>query len=65
MTYNIFLASYTCPNGLGVGAIDRSDPFKHVLDPYCILEVLRKIFMDKVWAIRPQKLAKNDIVLAF
>ena len=40
--------TYTCPNGSGVGAIDRSDPFEHVFDPYFILEVPRKIFMDKV-----------------
>ena len=40
--------TYTCPNGSGVGAIDRSDPFEHVFDPYCTLEVLRKIFIDEV-----------------
>ena len=39
---------YTCPNGSGVGAIDRSDPSEHVFDPYSILEVLRKIFTDEV-----------------
>ena len=40
--------TYTCPNGSGVGAIDRSDPLEHVFDPYCIVEVLRKIFRDEV-----------------
>ena len=40
--------TYTCSNGSGVGAIDRSDPFEHVFDPYCILEFLRKIFMGTV-----------------
>ena len=40
--------TYTYPNGSGVGAIDGSDPFKHAFDPHCILEVLRKIFMDEV-----------------
>ena len=34
--------TYTCPNGSGVGAIDRSDRSEHVSDPYSILEVLKK-----------------------
>ena len=56
-----FLGYFTCPSGSGVGAIDRSDPSKHVFDSYCILEVLRKIFMDRVWAIPPQKSAQNTV----
>ena len=60
-----FVGYFTCPSGSEVGAIDRSDPSKHVFDPYCTLEVLRKIFMDRVWAILPQKSAKNGIFLAF
>ena len=40
--------TYTCPNGSGVGAIDRPDPFKHAFDPYCTLKVLKKFFMDQI-----------------
>ena len=40
--------TYTCPNDSGVGAMDRFDPLEHVFDPYIILEVLRKIFVDEV-----------------
>ena len=58
---NCYIFIYTCPNGSGVGAIDRSDPSEHVFDPYCTLELLRKIFMDKVWAVHPQKTAKNRL----
>ena len=60
-----FLGYFTCPSGSGVGAIDRSDPSKHVFDPYCTLEVLKNFFMDRVWAIPPQKSAKNGIFWPF
>ena len=62
---NCYIFTYTRPNGSGVGAIDRSDPSEHVFDPYCTLEVLRKIFMDKVWAVRPQKMTKNGLFWPF
>ena len=45
---NDYIFTYKCPNGSGVGAIDRSDPLEHVFDPYCIVEVLRKFFRDEV-----------------
>ena len=53
---NIF--TWMRPNGLGVGAIDRSDLSEHVFDPYFILEVLGKFFMDEVWVICPQNSLK-------
>ena len=62
---NCYIFTYTCPNGSGVGAIDRSDPFEHVFDPYCTLEVLRKIFTDEVWVICPQKPSKNGLFCLF
>ena len=55
---NCHIFTYECPNGSGVGAIDRSDPLGDVFDQYHMLEVLRKIFMDEVWAVRPQKMTK-------
>ena len=48
-----------CPNESGMGAIDRSYPPEHVFDPYWTLEVTRKFFMVMVWAIHPEKPAKN------
>ena len=62
---NCYIFTYTCPNGSGVGAIDRSDPSEHVFDPYCTLEVFRKFFMDKVWAVHPEKTPKKWPFLAF
>ena len=35
---NCYIFTYTCPNGSGVGAIDRSYPAEHVFEPYCTLE---------------------------
>ena len=60
---NCYIFTYTCPYGSRVGALHRSHPVEDVFDPYWILEVLGKFFMDKVWAIRPEKPAKN--VFAF
>ena len=56
--HNCYISTYACPNGSGVGAIDRSYPPEHVFEPYCTLEVLRNFFIDKVWKFRPQKSLK-------
>ena len=45
---NCYILTYTCPNGLGVGAIDRSNPAEDVFDPYWTLEVFRNFFMGKI-----------------
>ena len=60
---NIF--TYTCPNHLGVSAIDNSDRFEHVLHPYRILEVLEKNFRDEILIVHPQKWAKNALFWCF
>ena len=52
---NCYIFAYMRPKRSGIGAIDKSYPPEHVFDPYCTLEVLRKFFMDKVWAVHPQK----------
>ena len=49
------IVSCTCPNDLGVGAIDRPDPFEQVFDPCNILKVLGIIFVDEFSIIEPQK----------
>ena len=62
---NCYIFTHTCPNGSGVGAIDRSDPPEHVFNPYWALEVLRKFFIDKAGSIRPQKPGKNGLFWSF
>ena len=62
---NCHIFTYTCPNGSGVGAIDSHDPLEDVFDPYYMLEVLRKFFMDKVLVIHPLKSAKNGLFWPF
>ena len=56
---NIF--TQTCPNRVGVGAIDNPDRVEDVFDPYYILEVLQKIFKHDISILRPQKLVKNGL----
>ena len=46
-------------------AIDRPDPFEQVFDPYIILEVLGRIFVDEVSIIEPQKTDIYGIFWAF
>ena len=58
---NCYIFPYTCPNGSGVGAIDRCYRAEHVFDPYWTLEVLRNFFMILVWTIRLEKMAKNGL----
>ena len=53
---NIF--TYTCPNHMGVGAIDSPDRFEHVPNQYYILEVPGKIFKYEISIVRVEKLAK-------
>ena len=60
---NIF--TYTCPNHLGVSAIDNPDRFEHVLHPYHILEVLEKNFRHEISIVHPQKWAKNAFFWCF
>ena len=49
------IVSCTCPNDLGVGVIDRPDPFEQIFDPWIILEVPGMIFIDEFLIIEPQK----------
>ena len=62
---NWHIFTYTCPNGSGVGAIDRSDRAEHVFNPYSTLEVLRKFFMAMVETIRAEKPSKNGLFWPF
>ena len=46
----------------GVNSPDRSED---VLHPYHILEALENFFGHELWIVRPQKLAKNDLLCYF
>ena len=59
-----FFAS-TCPNQLGVAAIDNPDWFEHVFDRYDIPEAPEKIFTHEFLMIGRQKMFIFGIIKAF
>ena len=54
-------SKYAHPNRSGAGAIDSSDQFEHVFDPYYILEVFEKISGSRFWL----SVLKNEQKYAF
>ena len=60
---NIFAC--TCPNRLGVRALDNPDQFEQVFDPYYILEVLEKNFTHDISIVRRQKMLIFGVLKAF
>ena len=54
---NIF--TQTCPNHMGVGAIDNTDRFEDVFELDCVQEVVENFFTHQISKVRPHTIVKK------